>query len=459
MNKKISSMDVLFLAMGAMLGWGWVILSGEWVATAGFLGASIAFAGGGLLIILIGLTYAELATAIPETGGGVAFVQRAFNNTPLAFLAGWSVLFGYMSVIAFEAVALPTVIDYISPVEHKVRLWNIAGSEIYLTWALIGSLGAIFLGALNYRGIRSATIFQTVFTIAIVGVGFLLIFGAGIYGDTDNLKPYFNGGFDGIMQVLIMVPFMFVGFDVIPQIASEVKATKSIGKMLVISILSALLFYILIIFGVSIGLPEAQLLSSKLATADAMANIFDSQILGKVLVIGGIAGIITSWNAFVIGGSRIMYAMAIRGMLPAWFGKLHPKYHTPSNAIIFLTILAFLAPFLGRQALNWLVNAGSIGVVLGYLIVTLAFLQLRKTEPDLERPYKIKWPKTIGWLAVLFSIGFLSLYLPGMPAELSFPIEWSLVIGWYLIGAYFLFMHKNPARELAYQQASLKKNG
>ena len=62
-NKKISSVDVLFLAMGAMLGWGWVILSGEWVATAGFLGATIAFAGGGLLIILIGLTYAELATA------------------------------------------------------------------------------------------------------------------------------------------------------------------------------------------------------------------------------------------------------------------------------------------------------------------------------------------------------------------------------------------------------------
>ena len=102
------------------------------------MGATIAFAGGGLLIICIGLTYAELATAIPETGGGVAFVQRAYNNKPLSFLAGWSVLFGYMSVIAFEAVALPTVIDYVTPIQHHVRLWNIAGSEIYLTWALIG---------------------------------------------------------------------------------------------------------------------------------------------------------------------------------------------------------------------------------------------------------------------------------------------------------------------------------
>ncbi|GAA5102231.1 APC family permease [Wohlfahrtiimonas larvae] len=456
MNKKISSMDVLFLAMGAMLGWGWVILSGDWVATAGFMGATLAFAGGGLLIICIGLTYAELATAIPETGGGVAFVQRAYNNKPLSFLAGWSVLFGYMSVIAFEAVALPTVIDYVTPIQHHVRLWNIAGSEIYLTWALIGSLGAIFLGALNYRGIRSATIFQTVFTVAIVAVGVLLIFGAGYYGESENLKPYFNGGFDGMMKVLIMVPFMFVGFDVIPQIASEIKATKSIGKMLVISILSALIFYVLIIYGVSIGLPHAELQTSKLATADAMTNLFDSKLLGQVLVIGGIAGIVTSWNAFVIGGSRIMYAMAIRGMLPNWFAKLHPKYQTPSNAIIFLTALAFLAPLLGRQALVWLVNAGSIGVVLGYLIVTLAFLQLRKTEPNLERPYAVKWPKTIGWLAVLFSIGFLSLYFPGMPAELSFPIEWSLVFGWYMIGAYFLFIHKNTAPTVDYNSVRLE---
>src|SRR5699024_1319456 len=135
-------------------------------------------------------------------------------------------------------------------------------------------------------------------------------------------------------------------------------------------------------------------------------------------------------------------AMAIRGMLPAWFAKMHPKYHTPSNAIIFLTVLAFLAPLLGRQALNWLVNAGSIGVVLGYLIVTLAFLQLRKLEPELERPYSVKCPISIGLLAILLFIFFLSFYSSGFPAQLTIPIASSLVLAWYLIGASFNFMHK-----------------
>lgn len=457
MDKTISSMDVLFLAMGAMLGWGWVILSGEWVATAGFVGATLAFIIGGILITLIGLTYAELATAIPEAGGGVVFVQRAYNPS-LAFIAGWSVLFGYMSVIAFEAVALPTVIDYIAPIEHKVKLWTLAGSDIYLTWAMIGSIGALFLGVLNYIGIRSATIFQTIFTLAIIGVGLLLIFGALSYGDSQNLHPLFTGGLSGMTNVLVMVPFMFVGFDVIPQIASEIRATKSIGKILVISIISALAFYILIIYGVSLGLPESELLTSKLATADAMTHLFNSPLLGKILVIGGIAGIITSWNAFVIGGSRILYAMALRNMLPTWFAKLHPKFRTPSNAILFLTALAFFAPLLGRQALGWLVNAGSIGVVLGYLIVTLAFIRLRKLEPELERPYEIRYPRLIGYTAVILSIGFLTLYLPGMPSALSFPIEWSLVLGWYLIGAWFLIIRKKPIPEVHFEGYRHLKN-
>src|SRR5699024_4331743 len=123
---------VLFLAMGAMLGWGWVVLSGEWISKAGFLGSITAFMIGGLLVIFIGLTYAELAAAIPETGGGFIFVLRSFGEKT-AYIAGWSVLFGYISVIAFEAVALPTVINYLIPVEHVGYLWTLGGWDVYFT--------------------------------------------------------------------------------------------------------------------------------------------------------------------------------------------------------------------------------------------------------------------------------------------------------------------------------------
>ncbi|MGJ5715649.1 APC family permease [Staphylococcus equorum] len=440
-NKSMSIVDVLFLAIGAMLGWGWVVLSGEWVSTAGFVGSIIAFLIGGFLVIVIGLTYAELAAAIPETGGGFVFVKKAFSPG-IAFISGWSVLFGYVSVITFEAVALPTVIDYVIPFQHQGLLWNIAGWDVYLTWVLIGSVGSIILTSLNYFGVKPAAIIQTVFTIFIVGVGLLLVFGAGFNGNFNNLQPFENG-VGGTMSVLMMIPFLFVGFDVIPQIAEEVKApAKKIGGILIFSIIASVIFYLLIVFGVSTGLSPQTLTTSSLATADAMVNLFGHSGFGILLVLGGVAGIITSWNAFIIGGSRILYAMAKNKMIPQWFAYIHPKFKTPTHGILFLGVLAFVAPLLGRPALQWIVNAGGIGVVLGYLLVAISFLKLRKTQPELERPYRIKNGKAVGIIAIVLSVLFLIIYLPGMPSSLAWPSEWLIVLVWYFIAFVLYFTQK-----------------
>ncbi|AOP13476.1 Amino-acid permease RocE [Bacillus licheniformis] len=445
MKKTMSQTDVLFLAIGAMLGWGWVVLSGDWISTAGFLGSTIAFIIGGILVILIGLTYAELSSAIPETGGGLIFVYRAFGRKT-AFVAAWGVLFGYVSVITFEAVALPTVIDYVLPVEHQGFLWSLSGWDVYVTWVLIGSGGAVVLTALNYFGVKPAAIFQSVFTIAIIATGFLLLGGALVNGDFEHVQPLFKDGFSGMMSVLVMIPFLFVGFDVIPQVAAEINAPKKIiGKILIISIISAVVFYLLIVFGVTMGLSESELATTSLATADAMVNLLGNQLFGTVLVLGGVAGIITSWNAFIIGASRILFAMSEKGMVPKWFGFIHPKYKTPTNAILFLGALAFFAPLLGRPALVWIVNAGGTGIIVGYLIVSIAFMKLRKTEPDLHRPYKINKWKTTGISAILLSVIFLAFYLPCMPAALTWPYEWLILAGWTLIG--FLLYNSSSKRK------------
>lgn len=192
-SKSMSRVDVLFLSVGAMLGWGWVVLSGDWISKAGFLGTAIAFLLGGLLVTFIGLTYAELAAAIPETGGGLVFVQRAFNDR-LGYIAAWSVLFGYVSVITFEAVALPTVIDYIIPVDHQLFLWNLGGWDIYLTWVLIGSFGSLLLTSMNYFGIKPAAIFQNILTIAVILIGLVLVFGAFANGGSVHTNSILGEG-------------------------------------------------------------------------------------------------------------------------------------------------------------------------------------------------------------------------------------------------------------------------
>jgi amino acid transporter len=145
---------------------------------------------------------------------------------------------------------------------------------------------------------------------------------------------------------------------------------------------------------------------------------FNSDAAAKVLIIGGMAGIITSWNSFFVGGSRAIYAMAEAKMLPQFLGKLHPKYKTPTNAVILIGAICFIAPFFGRRMLVWLVDAGSAAAVIAYILVALSYLILRKNEPDMERPYKVRFGIFVGVMAVAMGIFMLVLYIPGMPAGL-----------------------------------------
>jgi basic amino acid/polyamine antiporter, APA family len=436
-QRVLGAKDVLALAFGAMIGWGWVVLAGGWVTSAGALGAIIAFAIGGVVVILIGLTYAELASAMPLTGGEHVYAHRALGMGA-SFFCTWAIILGYMSVVAFEAVALPTVVEHLFPNYKVGLLWNVAGWDVYLSWALVGSAGAVIMTWINIRGVTTSALLQKTVTLLILAGGIMLVTGALFNGDSANMDPLFVDGAKGLLGVLIMTPFMFVGFDVIPQAAEEINLPyKQIGKILMISVLMAVFWYIFVILAVSLALSPAENAASTLSTADAMTAVFGGSWAGKLLVLAGIGGIITSWNAFLVGGSRAIYAMAQAHMLPSFLGKLHPKYNTPVNAILMIGALSVIAPFFGRKTLVWLVDAGGLGIVAAYATVALAFLVLRKKEPEMERPFKVRNGKIVGWAALLLSLGLILLYLPGSPAALVWPFEWLMLAGWTLLGVVF----------------------
>lgn len=448
-DRVLSRRDILALAFGAMIGWGWVVLAGEWICSAGTLGAMIAFAIGGLLVTFVGLTYAELAAAMPKAGGELLFSYRGLGVTP-SFICAWTIALGYISVVSFEAVALPTVVEYLFPHYKQGYLWTVAGWDVYASWALVGIIGSIILCIINYVGIKMAAFMQTVFTVLIAAGGIMLITGSLFTGSTANMEPLFTGGVAGLFSVVIMTPFMFVGFDVIPQAAEEMDVPyKTIGKILILSVFMAALWYILIIFGVSRALNAAELENTSLATADAMSALLGGAWAGKIIVLAGIGGILTSWNAFYIGASRLLYAMAQAKLLPSFLGNLHPKYKTPYNAVILVGVLSSLAPLFGRKALVWLVDAGGLGVVVAYLAVALSFLVLRYKEPGMPRPFKVSNGKLVGTIAVLLSIGIALMYLPGSPSALVWPYEWAIILGWLALGAVFYIATRSKYGNLA----------
>lgn len=439
-DRVLSQKDVLAMSFGAMIGWSWIVMTGDWIQTAGTLGAIIAFFIGGLMVIFVGLTYAELTSAMPKAGGEMVFSKRALGRN-VSFICTWSIILGYISVVAFEAVALPTVVEYLFPNYVQGYMYTIAGYDVHLTWVLVGMVSSIIMTVINYIGIKPAAFMQSIFTALIIVVGLIFLFGAFGNGTVNNVEPLFIEGSKGVLSVAVMTPFLFVGFDVIPQVAEEINMPfKKIGRMLIISIIVSIFWYCLIIFGVSLALNDAQINASSLVTADAMKSVFfNSNFASKVMVVAGIAGIISSWNSFFVGGSRAIYAMAEEKMLPSFLAKLHPKHNTPVNAILLVGIITTLAPLLGRRMLNWLMNAGGFTVVLAYMIVVISFLVLRKKEPNMARPYKIKNGMIIGVIAIILCLFLFILYMPGSPSALMWPYEWGIIFVWELIGIIFFF--------------------
>lgn len=456
-NKVLNAWDILVIAFGAMIGWGWVVSTGGWIEKGGVIGAALGFAIGGIMIFFVGLTYAELTAAMPQCGGEHVFSYWAMGSTG-SFICTWMIVLGYVSVACFEACAFPTIITYLWPGFLKGYMYTVAGFDIYASWLITAIVIAFLIMMINIIGAKTAAILQTVLTCIIGGAGILLIVASVINGTVDNLDGQIFAGtttgvnIKAIIGVAAMSPFYFIGFDVIPQAAEEINVPpKKIGNILILSVVLAVIFYAFVIIAVGFVINPGDIIASQeatgLVTADAMAAAFNTKIMAKVIIVGGMCGIVTSWNSFLLGGSRAMYSMAESYMIPKFFAKLHPKHKTPVNALILIGILTMLAPFAGRKMLVWISDAGNFGCCFAYCMVALSFMILRKKEPDMPRPYKVPCYKFFGTMAVIMSGFMVAMYcIPGSGGNLILQ-EWLMVLGWSALGVVFYVVCKVKYKE------------
>jgi len=430
-----------------MVGWSWVLVTGLWVTTAGSMGTVIAFVIGGVAISLVGLTYSELASAMPKAGGEHIYTHRALGPS-WSFACTWPLLFSYVNASMFESVALPTAVEYLLPDIRLGKLWNVLGADVDLGFVLIGAGGALAVTVINVLGIRFAAIAQVIVTCVIIVSGIGLIIGAGLYGNWDNAQPLIAEPASGIMIVLIMVPAMLVGFDVIPQSAEEIDLPpQRIGTLLVVSVFCAVAWYILVSLAVSLSMDRSQLANTDIATADAATTLWSHPAAGALLVLGGIGGILTSWNAFMIGASRVLFALAESGQVSRVFARLHPRYNTPWVGIIAVGVVSMLAPLFGKTILVWLINTGSFSVLIAFLFVAISFLQLRRSEPEMPRPFRVSHPRLVGGGSILLVLGLLAAFFPPSKSALMWPQEWSILLVWWLLGAAVFWYYRGTSSD------------
>ena len=450
LQKSLNMKDVLALAFGTMIGWGWIMLAGSWVGNGGTLGAIIAFLLGGVMAIFVGLTYAELTPALPLAGGELVFSYRAMGYNA-SWFTGWMITLAYLGVAAWEGPALSNALGFLfgNALPDLGVLYELQGSQVTGMFLLIGIVGAIVMTVLNLAGAKSSAIFQTTATVA-MAIGGIAFFVSGVAtGEVENLKPMFTDG-QGLVAVILAVPAMFVGFDVIPQAAEEMNMPlNKIGKVMIIAIVMAATWYIIMILGTAMSTP-GDVLSGYVNDPDCVpvANCFayalGSPVWGKLMICAAMCGILTSWNGFIVGASRVIFSMARAHMLPGIFAKVNKK-GVPVAAILLVGIVTILSPLLGKSALVWFVDAAAFGTVVAYFMVSLSFLILRKKEPDLARPFKVNAGIVVGILAVGVAFFMATLYLPLYSPAPLLGIEWALVGGWIVLGIILFIANKAGA--------------
>ena len=454
LSKVLGRTDIIAIGFGTMVGWSWVMMAASWINEAGLLGSIGAFIVGGLIILAIGLTYGELTAALPLAGGEFVFAYRAMGEK-LAWIVGWIMSMAYIGVAAWEGIALATAVNYIFPIPAVCPLWEVAGYQVHFSWAVIGMAGALIITLLNLFGTKPAVLFQVMATAALMIVVLIVFFGGIVFGSSDNIGAPFVSA-DGFAYVFLMVPAMLIGFDVIPQSAEEMNiAPRNIGKMVLVCIMVSLIWYFVLMIGVAMAAPVEIRDSGVIPMAEITAYLFNGEIFSAIIIVGGVFGILTSWNGFFMGATRLLFAMGRAGVIPAVFGKVHKKYKSPYAAILLVGGICILSPLLGMNALVWFVDTSALCALFSYIFVVVSFILLKKNEPELARPLNIRGGVKFGVLILIVTCMYFILYMRnGLKVSLLSP-EFVITIIWLFIGVLMVITAKWRRNGLTVQEREL----
>jgi len=446
LEKGIKLRHYFVLGFGCIVGVGWVVVLGEWLEQAGPLGALIGFAGGGSLMIIVGLCYGEMATMFPVAGGEIAYTYEIYG-VKTSFLVGWFLTLCFTIFISFEAISAGWLFGELLPGLKGSLLYTNRGDPVHLGTLLFGLGGTLLLTYLNYRGIKAAVIFQEIFTYGLIILSLIFIIAGVFWGKASNLEPLFSKTetwpiIGGIATVFVMAPIFIAGFNVISQTMEE-KAERTsmrlVGQVIVVSIAGAVIFYLLVILSASMSTPWQGILGLELPAAGAFEAAFNSTLMAKIVLFAAFCGILSTWNTVFITASRAFFALGRARIIPQTFGTVHTTHGSPFIAILFAGTFAFLAIFLGRSAIVPIINVGVSCVTLAFFLICLGLIKMRRQRPDFHRPYRTPGGKVtaaFGSVISLFVFG-LSLYQPYAGSNGKFPLEWGIIIGWGVLGAAF----------------------
>ena len=430
LKRSLGALNLTLLGIGAIIGAGIFVLTGQ--AAAQYAGPAIvgSFIIAGFGCLFAGLCYAEFASMIPIAGSAYTYGYATLGEL-FAWIIGWDLILEYLFAASTVSVGWSGYfVEFMKEIGLEIPAkvagapfkWVEASKSFEATASVINLPAMALIAALTVLlviGIKESARFNNIAVFIKITIVLLVIGFGFFYVNTANWHPFMpenagtfgKFGFSGMVRGAAVVFFAYIGFDAVSTAAQEAKNPQ---RDLPIGILSSLaictVLYILMALVMTGLTPFANLNVPHpvFVAIDAAGPAL--KWLTYLINIGAIAGLSSVVLVMLMGQPRIFYAMSRDGLLPAVFGKVHPRFQTPYVATIVTGVVAmFIGGFLPIDVLGELV---SIGTLLAFVIVCGGVLVLRYRSPDLNRPFRTPWVPFVPVMGIL-TCGFMMVFLPG----------------------------------------------
>ena len=382
-------LGVGYVISGIYFGWNLGLEQG------GTLGLAIATFFIVIMYVTFTFSYAELACAIPKAGGAFDYATRALGQD-VGFITGMAQNIEFIFAPPAIAFAIAAYFNLFFP---QIPILAIAVS-CYVVFT-----------ELNVYGVKAAAIFELVITI--LAVGELLLF-AGVslpHFEITNLQNNaFPNGWQGIFAAIPFAIWFFLAIEGVANVAEEAINPRRTMLLGFGSAILTLVILCLLTFTTSVGVAgwEAIVYKGDGTTSDSPLPLALGHIVGTnnllyhLLITVGLFGLIASFHGIILAAGRSSFEFGRAGFAPTFLGNIHPKFRTPSNALLINMGIGIIALMTGKT--SEIITISVFGALTLYIISMIALLRLRKKEPGLERPFKVPMYPLLPVVALLIAI-------------------------------------------------------
>ena len=439
-NKSISFFGLVAMGIGCMLGTSWLLLTGPWLEVAGGpLNLAVAFALCIVVELPFAFAYMEAIPMLPRQGGEVVYSSAAFGPGG-GFAVGWAGVLMNSIVFCWVDLAAISLLDELFPALGRVGLlYTVGGHSVTLPNVLcqLALAGAIVY--IQYRGddlcaslAKLATV--VLLTMCLVGLAVCFShFAPAVYAADGGLEFHFSGS----ASLLSMLVFSVAGWETVAKAAADATgpAARKAGAALITCLLIVTALLCLVPTAVAGNLPWRSAVDRTAPFADVLVSITGWPAVRLAFLATAFVGAVGVMNSTLYSSSRMLYGLARSKLVPGGFGRLHPRYGTPTRCVWFAAAFVLPAPFTGKLFFRPLIHVASLATIVMWVMTLAAVLRLRRTRSDLPRPVRMPGGRPMaafGVLAALFLAG--NILLPFSPGALT-PLEYLLALGLTALGS------------------------